>query len=185
MPMRGAKPASNQTGHSPSPSERHRLPGLKWKPASASGPAQSGTRVNLENVVYCFPCPGCGELIRLPRQSPLGAITTTKYLCSNVWPIRFLCTQLASALEVTQAAIQLASQSTSGQTPRTASLWEIDCECVLESCGKRHSIYTNFARGAEPAMVSRALLKAFPSLACLGGHLAKLHRDHMIAFRID
>jgi hypothetical protein len=135
------------------------------------------------NLLYCFPCPGCGELVCLPRQSPLGSFTASQYLCAGIWPILFLCHRLSSINEVLQSAIHLATELSLGQAAGRKTLWEIDAECCLQNCGKRHSIYTCQSRDTDPATVSRLFMSIGPRIACLGGHPAKFHRDRLMANR--
>jgi hypothetical protein len=135
-------------------------------------------------LVYCFHCPGCGEPVPLPHQSPLGMSEGLLYLATGVWPIRFLCARFVRVYEVHHLSIQLGTQAVWDRLSRTAPLWGIECECSLEGCGRRHSIYTTFLRGSEPAFVSRIVLKANPTVACLGGHPAKFHERRMMAFRL-
>ena len=136
------------------------------------------------NLAYCFPCPGCGEFIFLPRQSALGFFSTSQYLCTGVWPILFLCTRLSSLGEVPRSAIHFATELSISGTKRTGTLWEIGGDCCLESCGKRHSIYAHFSAEADPAAVSRVFMTINPRIWCIGGHSAKFHRDHLIASRL-
>jgi hypothetical protein len=135
------------------------------------------------NLIYCFQCPGCGELVCLPRQSPLGSFGASQYLCTGVWPIQFLCRRLSSIGAISQSAIHLSTELLIAQAARMNSLWEIDGECRLENCGKRHSIFTYYARDADPTSVSRMFISIHPAISCLGGHPAKFHRDHLTANR--
>lgn len=87
--------------------------------------------------------------------------------------------------EVHPVRIQLGSQAVWDRLSSTAPLWGIECECALEGCGRRHSIYTTHPRESEPAFVSRMALKARPNVACLGGHPAKFREGRVMAYRLD
>ncbi len=140
--------------------------------------------MDTRNLVFCFPCPACGEPISLPSQSTLGGIGTSQYLCANVWPIHFLCSRFFVIYAVPQSLIQSSTETLVSRISRTSSLWQIDCECSVESCGRSHSIYTSFERDANPNLVSRLLLTNKPIVACNGGHSLKFHREHLTAFRV-
>jgi hypothetical protein len=137
-----------------------------------------------QNLVFCFPCPACGELIPLPAQGALGAIAAFQYYCAYVWPIRFFCQRFSVVREVSGSTIHLASEKMISQTSRQRSLWQIDCECCLENCGKLHSIYTGYERDAPPDVLCRKLFSSNPMVKCLGGHPAKFRREHLTAFRL-
>jgi hypothetical protein len=136
------------------------------------------------NLIFCFPCPACGELIPLPAQSALGAIAAFQYYCARVWPIRFLCQRFSVVREVSESTIHMTTKKLISQVSNQRSLWQIDCECCLESCGKLHSIYTGYERDAPPDIVCGILINSNPTVACLGGHPAKFRREHLTAFRI-
>jgi len=123
-------------------------------------------------------------MIPLPAQSALGAIAAFQYYCAYIWPIRFFCQRFSVVREVSPSTIHLAAGTTIGQTSRQRSLWQIDCECCLESCGKLHSIYTGYERDAAPDLLCRLLINSNPLVACLGGHPAKFRREHLSAFRL-
>lgn len=86
--------------------------------------------------------------------------------------------------EVHPVMIRLATQADGERFARTHPLWGIDCECALEGCGKRHTLYTTCLLGTEPSFVSRLLLSANPSVACLGSHPAKFREGRMKAYRL-
>jgi len=143
-----------------------------------------GVTVIDRNLVFCFPCPACSELIPLPAQSALGAIAAVQYFCTYVWPIRFFCQRFSVVREVSQSTIHLATDKMIFQTSRQRSIWQIDCECCLESCGKLHSIYTGYERDASAELICRKLIGSNPTVACLGGHPAKFRREHLTAYRL-
>jgi hypothetical protein len=136
-------------------------------------------------LVYCFHCPGCGEPVPLPHQSPLGISEGLLYVAAGVWPIQFLCARFVRVYEVHQFTIHLGTQAVWDRLSSTAPLWSIACECALEGCGRRRTVYTTFLRGSESAFVSRMLLKANPSVACSGGHPTKFREGHLTAYRLD
>jgi hypothetical protein len=138
----------------------------------------------MEALLHCFLCPGCGESIFLPRQSSLGIADALLYLTTSIWPIRFLCSRLERMYEVRPVAVHLGTEAVR-HLPNQPSLWEIDCECSLESCGKRHCIYTTLPKESEPRMVTRLLLKSNPLVSCIGGHPAKFRGGNMIAYRLE
>jgi hypothetical protein len=152
--------------------------------AAMSGIRMREASINLRNLAYCFPCPGCGDLISLPQLSPLGGAFASQYQCTDLWPILFLCTRFAQIGEVRQETIHPGPDALIHKPDIPSSLWEIDCECSLENCRKRHTIYTLDLRDADPVAVSRMFLSINPEVACLGGHSAKLHRQHVTAYRV-
>ncbi len=142
--------------------------------------SQTATR----NLVFCFPCPACGEPISLPSQSALGAFGTSQYLCASVWPIHFLCSRYFQIFAVPQSLIRTSTEAQVSRISRSSSLWQIECECSVESCGRPHSIYTSYEKDANPILVSRMILTNKPVVACTGGHSLKFHREHLTAFRL-
>ena len=134
--------------------------------------------------VYGFHCPGCGEPVPLPQQSQLGMSEGLIFVATGIWPIRFLCARFVRVYEVHHMSIHLGTQAMWDRLSGAASLWGVECECALEGCGRRHSIYTTFVRGSEPAFVSRMVLKANPNVGCLGGHPVKFREGRMTAYRL-
>ena len=137
-------------------------------------------------LLYCFPCPGCGESIPLPRRSALGIHYGQQYVsATDAWPIRFLCFRAAKVYEVLRSAIHLGTEAARRQGAAVTSIWAIDFECTLDNCGKRHSIYTNYLRDAEPSALSRMLLGVHPTVPCIGGHPAKFRNGRVTAYRLE
>lgn len=141
-------------------------------------------RVMDRNLAFCFPCPACSELIPLPGQSALGAIAALQYYCTYIWPIRFFCQRFSAIREVSPSTIHLSTERLINRSARQRSLWQIDCECCLESCGRHHSIYTGYERDASSDSLCGLLINSNPIVACLGGHPAKFRREHLTAFRV-
>lgn len=82
------------------------------------------------------------------------------------------------------STVRLATDLVTGRTSRLNSLWEIDASCCLENCGKRHFVYTYCQKGADPDSILQKFMGVKPSIACLGGHTAKFHRDRLTASRL-
>lgn len=136
------------------------------------------------NLIFCFTCPGCGESITLPRQSVLGTVGSSDFLCTSAWPILFLCSRYSSISTVSSSAVHLATELLVDKTRRLNSLWAIDGDCRLENCGKRHSLYTYSLREADPGLILHTFMSVNPSIPCLGGHPARFHRDHLTISRL-
>jgi hypothetical protein len=145
---------------------------------------QLGEALPGPELIYSFPCPGCGQFISLPRQSHLGSVSPSQYLCSAVWPILFICPQLSLMSAIPPSKIQLTPRLFNGKTPRMNTLWEIDAVCRLENCGRRRSVYTYCLNDTEPNSILQMFLNVRPQIDCLGGHPAKFHRDSLIANRL-
>jgi hypothetical protein len=138
------------------------------------------------SLFYCFPCPGCGESIPLPRRSPLGIFYGQQFVSAiDIWPIWFLCLRAAKVREVIRSAIHLGTEAVQRHGARANSIWGIDCECTLDNCGKRHSIYTSYLRDSDPSALSRLLLDVHPMVPCLGGHPAKFHSARIKAYLLE
>ena len=136
-------------------------------------------------LIYCFGCPGCGETVVLPRTSALGTSDSLQYFFTNQWPVRYLCHRTEHIYEISKAAIRLGCEFQQAKTTASVSMWSIECECAVESCGKRHAIYTTEARDVQPAALAGQFFKMNPAVVCLGGHSAKFSRARMAAFRLD
>ena len=131
------------------------------------------------NFSYCFSCPGCGEPVALPRQSRLGWAGSAQFLHTAVWPILFLCPRFSFISEVSRSAVSLATEVPLGHARRTNSLWEIAGDCCLESCNKRHYVYTYSLNDANPNVILHSFLGIKPAIVCLGGHSAKFQSGRL------
>ena len=135
--------------------------------------------------VYQFQCPKCFEHTTLPRQSPLGTSVDQQYQPTDIWPINFLCFRYGQVFSVQAAAIHQTTIVALAPNSGAASLWEIECECVHNNCGKHHAIYTKYLTDAPTSVVIDILLKAYPTIACTEEHSVEFRADRMEAHRLQ
>lgn len=104
--------------------------------------------------------------IPLPRQSPLGKYEGLRYQSMGEWPLTFLCLRHGLSFSCWPYSIHLETDMRlPGQS--VSPLWQIECECARENCGKLHTIYT----GLMPNWyaIAQRILKIEPRVPC-GDH---------------
>jgi hypothetical protein len=109
--------------------------------------------------------------IPLPRQSHLGKYEGLDYRPTYNWREIFLCTRHGRVYERSPRNIQLVLQAR-GLHQHVSPLWQLDCECGQEGCGKRRTIYTGGE--SEMASIVRVIMQAKPELTC---------DDHLFVWR--
>ena len=123
--------------------------------------------------IYQLECPGCGESIVLPRQSPLGKYAGLEYQRQGIWPPIFLCRQTERLYEVSSLIHSI--EVTRLPLKSDLSLWEIDCECAYNHCGKMNLIFAKYSTTVNPGAIVDVLCRAtsdlLPKIACV----SKLH----------
>jgi hypothetical protein len=66
-----------------------------------------------------------------------------------------------------------------------AALWQIDCECAREGCGRHSSIYTWWLGSAAASSIVSAAIEAEPIIACTLSHDLVLKREKMRAVILE
>jgi hypothetical protein len=107
---------------------------------------------------YCY--------IPLPLQSPLGVYAGQQYQPIGEWPATFLCLRHGRASEYWPDSVRHEIEPRVQGEP-VPPLWRIECECALENCGTRHTIYT--ARAPEWETILKAIEIRNPIVPC-GDH---------------
>lgn len=142
--------------------------------------------MTMGRFVYQFPCPVCGGHTVLPRRSPLGTYGELQYQPTDAWPINFLCFHNGQVSQVPRGAIRPDTLVTEQiPTPGAASLWQIQCECAHENCGKRHTIYSKYSTDAQPSDVGKLLFQPAQSIPCTSTHALEIRVDTVTADRLD
>ena len=112
-------------------------------------------------------------LIPLPLQSPLGIYAGLQYQSTGAWPVTFLCLLHGRVSVDWPDSIRLEiEQRVPGQP--VPQLWQIECECDHENCGKLHTIYT--ARAPDRETVLKRIARWNPVVVC---------GDHNLIWRED
>jgi len=143
--------------------------------------------MSLAMLVFFVRCQKCGESIVLPRQSPLGKYGDREYQPTDRWPITLLCIAHAQLCGVApRFRREVIVMPDPG--PRRVSLWQIDCECGRENCGKPQTIYTTYLSIGTQEDIARELSKAaadvLPKTACATGLHDLVIRKDKISARI-
>lgn len=107
---------------------------------------------------YCY--------IPLPLQSPLGIYAGQQYQPMGEWPATFLCLPHGRASVYWPDSIHHEIEPMVPGQP-VPPLWQIECDCALENCGMRHTIYT--ARAPKWEIILRAIAIKNPIVSC-GDH---------------
>jgi hypothetical protein len=121
-----------------------------------------------------------GEKIVLPRQSPLGTIEGLDYQPTDIWPAIFVCTRHGSAFSRSAQAVELEEIPKPDQGSRDSQLWQIECRCDHENCGRMLAIYTQGSALIDAFEIVHLVLKAKPKIPC-EGHDLVLSEQRMIA----
>jgi hypothetical protein len=114
---------------------------------------------------YCY--------IPLPLQSPLGIYAGQQYQPTGEWPATFLCLRHGRASAYWPDSIHHEFEPRVPGEP-VPPLWKIECECALDNCGTRHTIYT--ARAPDWATIVKAIARWHPTVSC---------GDHDLVWRED
>jgi hypothetical protein len=114
---------------------------------------------------YCY--------IPLPHQSPLGIIADRQYQPIGEWPATFLCLRHGRVFIYWPYSILHEIEPRVPGEP-VPPLWQIECECAHENCGKLHTIYT--ARAPDRETVLKAIARRNPTIVC---------GDHNLIWRED
>jgi hypothetical protein len=105
--------------------------------------------------------------IPLPLQSPIGIYEGQKYRPMGKWPVTFLCLRHGQASAYLPDMIRHGIESMVPGQP-VPQMWQIECQCAHEHCGKLHTIYT--ARAPDWKTILRAVGRWNPSVPC-GDHV--------------
>ena len=130
---------------------------------------------------YRFPCPLCKVSIILPRRSPLGIYEGQQCQPTSEWPIQLLCILRGRVCKCIGENLRRSLEPLPDQSLQLASLWQIDCECASEGCGRHSSIYTWWLESAAASNIVSAAIEAEPIIACTLAHDLVLKREKMRA----
>lgn len=123
------------------------------------------------------------EQIVLPRQSPLGIAEGLDYQPMGIWPVIFVCTQHGNAFLRSAQDVVLEEVLMPDQVSRDSRLWQIECRCAHENCGRMLAIYTTGSTSADASKIVSRVLKTSPKIGC-AGHDLVLIEQQMIASRL-
>jgi hypothetical protein len=122
-----------------------------------------------------------GQIV-LPHQGPLGIVEGLDYQPVGAWPVIFVCAQHGNAFSRSTQDVLL--KEVPDQVSRYSRLWQIECRCAHENCGRILAIYTTGSALADASEILIRVLKANPAIACAGHDLVLIERQ-MIATRLS
>jgi hypothetical protein len=113
--------------------------------------------------------------IPLPLQSPIGIYADRQYQPIGEWPVTCLCLRhgLVSAYWLDSIHHEIEMMALGQPVPQ---MWQIECECAHENCGKLHTIYT--ARAPDWETILRAIARWNPNVPC-GDHILIWRKELM------
>lgn len=115
-------------------------------------------------------CLGCSDstperqcCIVLPHRSPLGIFEYPQCLPTDEWPAMFLCLRHGHTCGREANSVRLEAEALVPGQPVPA-LWQIQCQCARERCGRWHKLYT--AKMPDWRSIVRWILKTNPPVPC-------------------
>jgi hypothetical protein len=139
--------------------------------------------------VFEIECPLCHASIALPRQSPLGKYGGLTYQPTDKWPITFWCSAVGQLCAVAPPRSHPKTIAVPDHTQPWVALWEIECECAHENCGRHHTIYSRDYSSAPKTDIADALWRILGTsgtrIRCSSDHYLLLTPTKIRAQKLD
>src|SRR5579863_6738763 len=119
--------------------------------------------MNFRVSIPSVKCLGCGRSNYLPHRSPLGIFQHPESRPTDVWPITFVCTSCGKV-----SAHYSPPDDHGGPAGSLPDLWQVECQCDHENCGKHHDIYTTYNSGFPKEAVRQRLVQLSVRIGCSG-----------------
>lgn len=136
-------------------------------------PSQSSAVSLTFRAVYTADCLLCGAPTVLPHQSSLGTFRGQLCQPNPVWPIKLLCVVTAQVCEHPFDKFRRRDLETPYRTPQTVVLWQVECECARENCGRKFTLYAWYREDMSKEDLIAVAVRAKANLHCDGHDLVR------------